>query len=146
MTAVRAAVLLAALSMTTPAQAQAQSAAGTQVGQSDACPAEAPPTPRRSPLGGLFAAARDSGLGQALVAQLEPSAESQAAAAVLSGDPAAALGAIPGARRDGRTARATAALTGVAANMARSAREARPDGCAAAAAATDAAPPADVWN
>ena len=144
MTAVRAAVLLAALSMTTPAQAQ--SAAGTQFGQSDACPAEAPPTPRRNPLGGLFAAARDSGLGQALVAQLEPSAESQAAAAVLSGDPAAALGAIPGSRRDGRTARATAALAGVAANMARSAREAPASDCVPVAA--DAPPPAeaDVWN
>ena len=143
MTAVRAAALLAALFITAPAQAQ--SPAGTQVGPSDACPVEAPP-PRRNPLGGLFAAARDSGLGQALVAQLEPSVESQAAAAVLSGDPAAALGAIPGARRDGRTARATAALAGVAANMARSAREAPASDCVPAAA--DAPPPAeaDVWN
>ena len=144
MTAVRAAALLAALFVAAPAQAQ--SAAGTQVGPSDACPVEAPPPPRRNPLGGLFAAARDSGLGQALVAQLEPSVESQAAAAVLSGDPAAALGSIPGARRDGRTARATAALAGVAANMARSARETPASDCVPAAA--DAAPPAeaDVWN
>lgn len=142
MTAVRAAALLAALFLSAPAQAQ--SAAGTQAGPSDACPAEAPPPPRRNPLGGLFAAARDSGLGQALVAQLEPSAESQAAAAVLSGDPAAALGSIPGARRDGRTARATAALAGAAANMARSAREAPAGDCVPAAA--DAPPPADVWN
>ncbi|MBW8303645.1 MAG: hypothetical protein K0M78_06840 [Brevundimonas sp.] len=143
MTAVRAAALLAALFLSAPAQAQ--SAAGTQVGPSDACPAEAPPPPRRNPLGGLFAAARDSGLGQALVAQLEPSTESQAAAAVLSGDPAAALGSIPGARRDGRTARATAALAGVATNMARSAREA-PAASDCVPAASDAAPPADVWN
>lgn len=144
MTAVRAAAMLAAFLMSAPAQAQ--SAAGTQVRQPDGCPTEAPP-PRRNPLGGLFAAARESGLGQALVAQLEPSAESQAAAAVLSGDPAAALGAIPGARRDGRTARATAAVAGVAVNMARSARENPSEGCAAAA-ATDAPPPADadVWN
>lgn len=145
MTAVRAAAMLAALSMSAPAQAQ--SAAGTQVGQPDACPAEAPP-PRRNPFGGLFAAARDSGLGQALVAQITPSAESLAAAAVLSGDPAAALAAIPGARRDGRTARATAAVAGVAANMARSAQAAPSGSCAPAAAATDAPPPAhaDVWN
>lgn len=143
MTAVRAAALLAALFISAPAQAQ--SAAGTQVGPSDACPVEAPPPPRRNPLGGLFAAARDSGLGQALVAQLEPSVESQAAAAVLSGDPAAALGAIPGARRDGRTARATAALAGVAVNMARSARDAPAAGdCVPAP--VDAPPPADVWN
>ncbi|TAJ59344.1 hypothetical protein [Brevundimonas sp.] len=143
MTAVRAAALLAALFISAPAQAQ--SAAGTQAGPSDACPVEAPPPPRRNPLGGLFAAARDSGLGQALVAQLEPSVESQAAAAVLSGDPAAAVAAIPGARRDGRTARATAALAGVAANMARSAREA-PAASECVPAASDAAPPADVWN
>ncbi|WP_374512837.1 hypothetical protein [Brevundimonas sp.] len=146
MTAVRAAAMLAALFISAPAQAQ--SAAGAQVNPSDACAVEAPPSPppRRNPLGGLFAAARDSGLGQALVAQLEPSVESQAAAAVLSGDPAAALGAIPGARRDGRTARATAALAGVAANVARSAREAPASDCAAAS--VDAPPPAepDVWN
>lgn len=145
MTAVRAAAMLAVLFMSAPAQAQ--SSAGSQVGQPDACPAEAPP-PRRNPFGGLLAAAKDAGLGQALVAQLGPSAEGQAAAALLSGDPAAAAAAIPGARRDARTARATAAAAGVALNMARSARDARSDACAAAAGTADAPPAAevDVWN
>lgn len=146
MTAVRAAAMLAAF-LVSSAPAQAQSSAETEVRQPEGCPGEARP-PRRNPLGGLFAAARDAGLGQALVAQLGPSAEGQAAAALLSGDPASAVAAIPGARRDARTARATAAAAGVAMNMARSARDARAEACAAGATTPDAPPPAqtDVWN
>ncbi|HUH09063.1 MAG TPA: hypothetical protein VLZ73_00800 [Brevundimonas sp.] len=146
MTAVRAAAMLAAF-LVSSAPVQAQSSAQAQARQPGGCPSEAPP-PRRNPFGGLLAAARDAGLGQALVAQLGPSAEGQAAAALLSGDPASAVAAIPGARRDARTARATAAVAGVAMNMARSARDARAEACAAAAATTEAPPAAEAeaWN
>lgn len=145
MTAVRAAAMLAAF-LVSSVPAQAQSSAERQVRQPDGCPSEAPP-PRRNPFGGLLAAARDAGLGQALVGQLGSSAEGQAAAALLSGDAAGAVAAIPGARRDARTARATAAVAGVAMNIARSARDARSEACAAAA-ATEAPPPAqaEAWN
>lgn len=147
MTVVRAVAMLAALLMS--ASAQAQSSTATQVRQPEGCPSQAPPPPpRRNALGGLFAAAREAGLGQVLVDQLGPSAGGQAAGALLSGDSAGAVAAIPGARRDARKARATAAAAGVAMNMARSAREARSQACAAASATTDAPPPteADVWN
>lgn len=141
---IRAAATLAAFLLTAPVQAQSLS----QPPLETECRSEAPPPsqpPRRNPFGGLFAAARDAGLGQALVSGLAP-AEGQAAAALLSGNAAGAVSAIPGARRDARTAQATTVAAGMAVNMARSARDARTEACAAAE--NDASPPAsaDVWQ
>lgn len=136
MTAVRAAAMLAALLACTPAPAQTQGG----------CPSQAP---KKNALGGLFAAARDAGLGQALTASLGPSAEGQAAAALLSGDTTGAVAAIPGANRDARTAQLVGAAAGMAANMARSARNARAEACGAAATSQGGeTPPAntDVWR
>lgn len=137
MTALRAAAMLAALILSTPAHAQSQAG----------CPLEAQP-PKKSGLGGLFAAARDAGLGQALVGGLAPSAEGQAAAALLSGDASGAVAAIPGARRDARTARLSGAVANMAAGAARSARSARTESCGSTAPAADDAPAAntDVWR
>lgn len=107
-------------------------------------PAEAP-VRKPSALGGLFAAARDAGLGDAL-AGYGASGRGQTVAAVagaaLSGDPASATSAIPYDHRNGRTARLAGAVSGAAMNMARASREA---GSGACAAAEDPAA-ADVWQ
>lgn len=136
MTAIRAAAMLAAFLSCTPAHAQTPTCEGLS------------PSPKKNALGGLFAAARDAGLGQALVAGLGSSAEGQAATALLSGDAAGAVSAIQGANRDARTAQTAGALAGVAMGMARSARGAKADACQSTAAAGAETPPAaaDVWR
>lgn len=136
MTAVRAAAMLAVVLSCTPAHAQTPSCEGP------------PPAPRKSSLGGLFAAARDAGLGQALFAGIGSSAKGQAAAAILSGDAAGAVDAIPGANRDARTTEIAGALAGVAMGMAQSARSAKADACPSTAAtgAETPATAADVWR
>lgn len=117
-----------------------------------ACPPEPvrqaePPVRKPSALGGLFAAARDAGLGDAL-AGFGNSGRSQTVAAVagaaLSGDPASAASAIPYDQRNGRTARLAGALSGTAANMARARRDAQAEACASAA--DETAADADVWK
>lgn len=137
MTAFRAAALVAALFLSTPAHAQSQAG----------CPGETQP-PKKSALGGLLAAARDAGLGQALGAGFGSSPEGQAAMALLSGDAQTAAAAIPGANRDARTAQLTGAVANMAIGMARSAKNARTEACATVSAPASEAPAAntDVWR
>lgn len=138
----QAASLAAVAAVCLPALAAAEPACAPQpVRQAE------PPVRKPSALGGLFAAARDAGLGDAL-AGFGTSGRGQTAAAVagaaLSGDPASAISAIPYDQRNGRTARLAGALSGAAANMARARRDAQAEACASAV--DETAADADVWK
>lgn len=137
----QAASLAAVAAICLPALAAAQPACAPQpVRQAE------PPVRKPSALGGLFAAARDAGLGDAL-AGFGTSSRGQTAAvagAALSGDPASAFSAIPYDQRNGRTARLAGALSGAAANMARARRDAQAEACASAV--DETAADADVWK
>ena len=112
-----AAASLAAFLIISPALAQAQVACG-------APPPQAQPR-KPSALGGLLAAAREAGLGEAIAGGMGGSGRNSTAAAVfgaaLSGDPSSAAAALPYDSRHAATARVAGALTGAALNLARSA-------------------------
>ncbi|MCX7588992.1 hypothetical protein [Phenylobacterium sp. 58.2.17] len=112
-----AAASLAAFLIISPALAQAQVACG-------APPLQAQPR-KPSALGGLLAAAREAGLGEAIAGGMGGSGRNSTAAAVvgaaLSGDPSSAAAALPYDSRHAATARVAGALTGAALNLARSA-------------------------
>ena len=112
-----AAASLAAFLIISPALAQAQVACG-------APPPQAQPR-KPSALGGLLAAAREAGLGEAIAGGMGGSGRNSTAAAVvgaaLSGDPSSAAAALPSDSRHAATARVAGALTGAALNLARSA-------------------------
>lgn len=132
MTAFRAAALAAAFILSSPAHAEAPSGCGE------------PQKAKKSSFGSMFAAAREAGLAQALGS----SPEGQAAMALLSGDAATAVAAIPGSNRDARTAQLASAVASMATGVARSARNARTEACASAASAENDPPSADsdVWR
>ena len=136
-----AAAGLAASLITSPALAQGQ------------VPCGAPSAPQAQPrkpsaLGGLLAAARDAGLGEAIAGGLGASGRNSTAAAVvgaaLSGDPSSVAAALPYDSRHAATARVAGALTGVALNLARS------SGASNEACETQAGPQpssdGDVWK
>ena len=112
-----AAASLAAFLIISPALAQAQVACG-------APPPQAQPR-KPSALGGLLAAAREAGLGEAIAGGMGGSGRNSTAAAVvgaaLSGDPSSAAAALPYDSRNAATARVAGALAGAALNLARSA-------------------------
>ena len=112
-----AAASLAAFLIISPALAQAQVACG-------APPSQAQPR-KPSALGGLLAAAREAGLGEAIAGGMGGSGRNSTAAAVvgaaLSGDPSSAAAALPYDSRHAATARVAGALTGASLNLARSA-------------------------
>ena len=112
-----AAASLAAFLILSPALAQAQVACG-------APPPQAQPR-KPSALGGLLAAAREAGLGEAIAGGMGGSGRNSTAAAVvgaaLSGDPSSAAAALPYDSRNAATARVAGALAGAALNLARSA-------------------------
>lgn len=112
-----AAASLAAFLIISPALAQAQVACG-------APPPQAQPR-KPSALGGLLAAAREAGLGEAIAGGMGGSGRNSTAAAVvgaaLSGDPSSAAAALPYDSRHAATARVAGALTGASLNLARSA-------------------------
>ena len=135
-----AAASLAAFLIISPALAQAQVACG-------APPPQAQPR-KPSALGGLLAAAREAGLGEAIAGGMGGSGRNSTAAAVvgaaLSGDPSSAAAALPYDSRHAATARVAGALTGAALNLARSAGSAT----AACEAQAGPQPPSDgdVWK
>ncbi len=135
-----AAASLAAFLIISPALAQAQVACG-------APPPQAQPR-KPSALGGLLAAAREAGLGEAIAGGMGGSGRNSTAAAVvgaaLSGDPSSAAAALPYDSRHAATARVAGALTGAALNLARSAGSAN----AACEAQAGPQPPSDgdVWK
>ena len=135
-----AAASLAAFLIISPAHAQAQVACG-------APPPQAQPR-KPSALGGLLAAAREAGLGEAIAGGMGGSGRNSTAAAVvgaaLSGDPSSAAAALPYDSRHAATARVAGALTGAALNLARSAGSAN----AACEAQGGPQPPSDgdVWK
>ena len=112
-----AAASLAAFLIISPALAQAQVGCG-------APPPQAQPR-KPSALGGLLAAAREAGLGEAIAGGMGGSGRNSTAAAVvgaaLSGDPSSAAAALPYDSRHAATARVAGALTGASLNLARSA-------------------------
>ena len=112
-----AAASLAAFLIISPALAQAQVACGAPPPQAQAR--------KPSALGGLLAAAREAGLGEAIAGGMGGSGRNSTAAAVvgaaLSGDPSSAAAALPYDSRHAATARVAGALTGAALNLARSA-------------------------
>ena len=135
-----AAASLAAFLIISPALAQAQVACGAPAPQAQ---------PRKpSALGGLLAAAREAGLGEAIAGGMGGSGRNSTAAAVvgaaLSGDPSSAAAALPYDSRHAATARVAGALTGAALNLARSAGSAN----AACEAQGGPQPPSDgdVWK
>ena len=135
-----AAASLAAFLIISPALAQAQVACG-------APPPQAQPR-KPSALGGLLAAAREAGLGEAIAGGMGGSGRNSTAAAVvgaaLSGDPSSAAAALPYDSRHAATARVAGALTGAALNLARSAGSTN----AACEAQAGPQPPSDgdVWK
>ncbi len=144
-TLIVAASLAALLAAATPsANAQSMEEGEAQCRPASAEPAARPRQRRPNALGGLFAAARDAGLGQALAGALGSSEQGRAAGSLLSGDVAGAAAQAAGYDRDPRRAQAAGALADVAVNMARSARDARACGADAADMAEPA--PQDDWN
>lgn len=135
MTRLRTAAALAATLIATPVLAQTH------------CQTE-PAAARKPTLGGLLSAAQKAGLGEALAGGLGASqygrVATAAASAAISGDAAGVAAAIPGTRRDARTAWATGALTGMAQTMNRSAPAAQTEACQTPAEPVQAS--ADVWR